>query len=144
VCWNKQAVYLGLYCQDIVEDAFYRDKIVPQSDRAEWVVALGGASQPIRARIGAKANPTVDEPAARIVNLSGLNLDVRNIAAMELPARLFGKDKFRAGNQIEFVSTLLTHCRGYRIEWSGKFTLSSDLSITTGQNKPSNQSNQGR
>jgi hypothetical protein len=65
-----------------------------------------------------------DEPAVRVVNLSGVNLNTRNISAMELPAKLFGKDRFKSGDTIEFSSTFLTHCRAYRAEWKGKFDLS--------------------
>jgi hypothetical protein len=67
----------------------------------------------------------VDEPAVRLVNVSGLNGTFRNIAAMELPARLFGKERFKSGNVIEFASTFSSHCRGYRVDWKGKFTLRS-------------------
>ncbi len=123
VCWNKKAIYLGLYAQDVVEDVFYRDKIVRESDRAEWIVSIGGATRPIRCRVGAGLEPVVDEPAVRVMNLSGMNGNLRNIAAMELPAKLFGKDRFKAGDAVEFASTFYTHCRAYRVEWKGQFTL---------------------
>src|SRR5206468_5435068 len=123
VCWNKKAIYLGLYAQDVVEDTFYRDKTVRASDRAEWSVSISGPSKPIRARIGAGLEPIVDEPAVRIVNLSGINGNFRNVACMELPAKLFGKDRFKTGDVIEFSSTFFTHCRAYRVEWKGRFTL---------------------
>jgi hypothetical protein len=123
VCWNRKAIYLGLYAQDIVEDAAYRNKVVPPGTRAEWIVTLAESGKTIQARIGAGANPLVDESTVRIVNLSGVNLDTRNIAAMELPAKLFGKDQFKAGDRIELASTFFAHCRGYRVEWKGNFTL---------------------
>jgi len=123
ICWNKNAIYLGLYSHDIIEDAFYRDRIMPKSDRPEWTVSIGETNRPIRARIGAEAEPIINEPAVRIANLSGVNLNVRNIAAMELPAKLFDKRQFKAGDVIEFSSTLLTHCHAYRVEWRGKFKL---------------------
>ena len=126
VCWSAKAVYLGLYAQDVVEDAFYRDKRVPTGDRAEWVVSIGGSGRVIRAPVGAGAGAVVDDPVARIVNVSGLNLNVRNIAAMELPAKLFGKERFKAGDEIEIASTFFTHCRAYRVEWKGRFTLRDD------------------
>ena len=126
VCWDARAVYLGLYAQDMVEDHFYRDKRVPAGDRAEWHVSVGGASQPIRARLGGGLQPTVNEPAVRLVNLSGLNLNVRNIAAMELPVRLFGRDKFRLGDQIEFATAFSTHCQAYVTAWRGKFILGAE------------------
>lgn len=124
ICWNKQAVYLGLYALDIVEKNYYRDQIVPELDRAEWVISIGGASKPICARLGAAAPPACDEPAARIVNLSGVYMNTRSIGALELPAKLFGKTRFKPGDTIELDSTFFTHCRADRVEWKGKFTLS--------------------
>ncbi len=123
VCWNRQAVYLGLYAQDVTEDAFYKDKVVRAVDRAEWVVSLNGSTSAIHGRIGAGLEPVVDEPAVRLVNLSGVNGNFRNIACMELPAKLFTKDRFKAGETIEFASTFFAHCRGYRTDWKGRFTL---------------------
>ncbi len=123
VCWDRKAIYLGLYAQDIVEEAYYRNKTVPEGDRAEWILAVGKQNKPIRARIGAGAASVCSEPAVRIVNLSGVKLNTRNIAAIELPAKLFGYAKFQSGDTIEFASTFYTHCRAYRVEWKGKFTL---------------------
>ena len=50
-------------------------------------------------------------------------MNTRNIAALELPAKLFGKVRFKAGDTIELSSTFFTHCRADRVEWKGKFTL---------------------
>ncbi|MDP2899105.1 MAG: hypothetical protein Q8Q12_21415 [bacterium] len=124
VCWNREAVYFGLYAQDVVEDALYRDRVVPEDDRAEWVVSIGGVNEPIRARIGAGAQPVISQPAERVANLSGVFLNTQNIAAMELPAKLFGRERFKPGDTIEFASTFYSHCRAYRVEWRGQFTLS--------------------
>lgn len=57
------------------------------------------------------------------MNLSGINGNVRNIAAMELPARVFGKKRFKAGDVISFSSTFLTHCRAYHVEWNATLIL---------------------
>jgi hypothetical protein len=123
VCWNTKAVYLGLLAQDVVEDTFYRDKIVRASDRAEWSISINDRARPIRARIGAGLEPVIGEAAVRVVNLSGVNGKYQNVACMELPAKLFGKDRLKTGDVIEFASTLFTHCRAYRVEWKGRFTL---------------------
>ena len=122
VCWNDTAIYLGLYAQDVVEDIFYKDKVVRVSDRAEWTVSVGGST--LRARIGAGVEPITSPSAVRLVNISGLNGEVRNIAAMELPARLFGKGRFKAGDTVAFSSTFTTHGGVDRMEWKGDFTLS--------------------
>ncbi|MEO8427243.1 MAG: hypothetical protein ABI651_09045 [Verrucomicrobiota bacterium] len=123
ICWTGKAIYLGLYSQDIVEDAFYRDKIVPKADRAEWIVSIGGATKPIHVRLGAGLEPVITEPTIVVANRSGLNGNVRNITGLELPAKLFGRDRFRSGDKIELASTLWTHCQAYRVDWQGKFSL---------------------
>ena len=125
VCWDRKAIYLGLCAQDVVEDVFYRGKTVLASERAEWSVSIHDSGQSIHGRIGAGMEPILDEPSARAVNLSGINGNVRNIAAMELPARLFGKKQFKAGDAINFSSTFLTHCRAYRVEWNATLVLRS-------------------
>ncbi len=122
LAWNEHAVYVGLYAQDVVEDAYYRNKSVPAAERAHWTVSAGPDTV-VHARIGAGLVPAVDHPAVRIVNISGLIWDVRNIAAMELPARLFGKERLRAGDKIEISSTFLAHGRAYRNDWKGSFRL---------------------
>ncbi len=123
VCWDKKAIYLGLCAQDVVEDVFYRGKTVPASDRAEWTISLNGSTKLIRGRIGAGLEPVFDEPSVRAMNISGISGNVRNIAGLELPAKLFGKERFKAGDTIEFASTFFTHCRGYRVEWNARLRL---------------------
>jgi hypothetical protein len=123
VCWNPKAVYLGLVAQDVVEDTFYRDKAVRASERAEWMVSAGQSTKRISARIGAGMEPIVDDPAVRVMNISGVNGTVWNVACLELPAKLFGQDRFKSGDAIEFASTFFTHCRAYRVDWKGRFAL---------------------
>jgi len=122
VCWNKDAIYLGLYAQDFAEADYYRNKVIPEIDRAEWIASVAGG-KPIHVRLGPGGPPACDEPSARVVNLSGVYMNTRNIAAIELPAKLFGKTRFRRGDSIEFGSTFFTQGRGERVEWKGKFTL---------------------
>jgi hypothetical protein len=123
VCWDARAIYLGLCAQDIVEDVFYRGKTVLASERGEWVVSIPGSARPIRGRIGAGMEPVFDEPSVRTLNISGIHGNVPNVAALELPAKLFGKQRFRKGDPIEFGSTFFSHCRAYRVDWKGKFVL---------------------
>jgi len=134
LCWDKNAVYVGLYAQDVVEEDFYRDKAVLEADRAEWTVSLDSVTAPIRARIGAGLEPAVSAPGVGVVNLSGkpgvkivissgVNLNTRNIAAMVLPATLFDREHFRVGDRIRLSSTFRSHGRSYRTEWDGEFKL---------------------
>jgi hypothetical protein len=87
------------------------------------VISPGVNEKPIQMRLGPGGAPTCDEPAVRIVNLSGVYMNTRNIAAMEFPAKIFGKGQFKAGDTIEFGSTFFTQGRGERVDWKGKFTL---------------------
>ena len=123
VCWESKAVYLGLYAQDLAEADYYKDKVIPEADRAEWMVSIGGTNQPIHVRLGPGGPPVCDKPTVRIVNLAGEYMNTRNIAALELPAALFGKTKFKRGDTIEFDSTFFTQARADRVEWKGRFTL---------------------
>ncbi|HTD68001.1 MAG TPA: hypothetical protein VK846_15860, partial [Candidatus Limnocylindria bacterium] len=91
LCWKRDALYLGLYAIDIVEAAYYRSASVPKADRALWTVRSGGR-EIVRARIGAEREPLVSDSRVRVENLSNLNLNVRNIAVMEVSAKLLGRD----------------------------------------------------
>ncbi|MGH7968406.1 MAG: hypothetical protein ACREIC_06715, partial [Limisphaerales bacterium] len=123
LAWTPRALYAGLYAQDVVEPNFYRGKQVPEEDRAEWTFSIPASGPTIHCRIGAGLEPRVEGATVRIANSSGVNLDVRNISALELPAKLFGRARFKAGDTVEFKSVLLTYGRIYRTEWSGKFKL---------------------
>src|SRR5262249_48690324 len=122
VCWTPQALYLGLYALDIIEEAYYRSRSVPKNDRPLWTVAVPDR-EPVRARLGGGREPIVSDPTVRLQNLSGLNANVRNVAALELPASRFGRERFQAGDVVQFSSTLLSHGQAYRVEWQGRFTL---------------------
>ena len=58
-----------------------------------------------------------------VENSSGLNHNVSNVAALEIPAKLFGKQRLQAGDIVELEASLRTHCDAYRIDWTGRFTL---------------------
>lgn len=126
LCWDHDAVYVGLYSMDIVENGFYRDKQIPEIDRAEWTLRPAQGA-PIRIRIGAGRPPRVQEAAAsapiEAFDLSGVDHDVRNIAVVRLPAALFGLKELHAGDAIRLSSRLATFARAYRMEWGGAFRL---------------------
>jgi hypothetical protein len=123
MCWDRGAIYLGLYGQDYAETDYYKDGIIPQADRAEWIFSLGSSGTPIHVRLGPGAAPICNQPDVRVMNLSGEYMNTRNIAAVKLPAKLFGKIGFKRGDSIELDSTYLTLARADRVQWKGKFTL---------------------
>ncbi len=74
-------------------------------------------------RIGAGREAFASDPSVRIESISAPNLSVRPVAALELPAKLLGREGFKAGDTINLDCTLLTHARAYRYDWKGVFTL---------------------
>jgi len=122
LCWNSKALYLGLYAHDIIEEAYYRGKSVPKSERAVWTVQVAGG-EAIRARVGSGREGIASDPEVRLDNDSGVNLNVRNVAILELPARKLGKARLSAGDTFELSSTFLSHGQAYRVEWQGTFKL---------------------
>lgn len=127
VCWSPQALYLGLYGWDPIDENYYSGSSVPKVDRAVWIVEpkLNAEAEikRIRATIGAGREPLVNDPNIRVESLSGAKLNVRLIAIMELPAFRFGKENFSLGDTVTFSSTLTTHARAYRVDWNGTFKL---------------------
>ena len=123
-CWNAKALYLGLYAQDIPEDDYYRDKHVPEIDRAQWLIDVGGYQKPIFIRLGNGTRPDSDGTGSSFAKLSVIHLKTYCVAAVGLPAKLFGKTKFKAGDPIELTCTFLGHSRYERVDWKGRLVLS--------------------
>lgn len=123
VCWEPEALYLGLYAHDPVEPEYYRDGQIPETDRAAWTVRVGDRSEPIRVRLGAGRAPTGAPADVTVTNLSGLRQTVRNIAALRIPAARLDRRRLEPGQTVAFGATLLTHARAYRVEWAGEFRL---------------------
>jgi hypothetical protein len=122
LCWNAHGLYLGLYALDIIEEAYYRGRSVPKQDRPLWQVRVVGAP-PFHVRLGAGREPVPSTPGPRIEHLSALNLNVRTVTALELPAAWLGREKLQAGDVIEFDAVLTSHARAYRTTWKGRFIL---------------------
>jgi hypothetical protein len=123
VCWAPDALYLGLCANDFAEDTYYRDKRVPEADRMAWTVHVAGQAKSVRVRIGAGRAPAVDGSSVAVVAPSNPG-EVRNLAIMKLPAKLLGKSKLAAGDRVGFSSTLQSHARAYRADWSARLRLS--------------------
>lgn len=122
VCWNADALYLGLFALDITEDAVYRDRWVPKRDRASWSVRIDQRHS-FHARIGAGREAIPSRPDLRMENLSGVNLSVRNIAALQITAAQLGRDRLRAGDRIELTSEFSGHLQAHQVKWRGNFVL---------------------
>lgn len=126
VSWDLNGITLGLHSMDIVETGFYRDKRVPEIDRAEWTLQPAG-SAPVRFRIGAGRAPVRQDAAGdgaiQLFDLSGSDADIHNIAAARLPAAVFGRSAMKVGDTIRFTCHLTTFGRAYGMDWGGTFRL---------------------
>jgi hypothetical protein len=122
VCWSPSALYLAAFVTDIVEPDYYRNRTVPEDDRAVWKIRVNGGEE-VSARIGSGKPPVLSEPGLRVQTLGGTHHDVRGITAIELPAKKLGVEKLKPGDKIVLDSTYTTHGRAYTIEWKGEFVL---------------------
>jgi hypothetical protein len=122
LCCDPDAVYLGLQVTDVAEADYYRDKRIPEVDRMLWRLRLNGRSRTIRVRLGAGRAPTVAGGAVTVKSAPE-DAHPRQVAVMRVPARLLGRARLAAGDAMRLDSTVLTHARGYRVEWGGTFRL---------------------
>jgi hypothetical protein len=110
---------------DIVEQDYYRGKTVPKVDRMLWTVQIDGCP-PVSARIGAGREGLVSDADVRVESLSGLGLDTRTLAILEIPSHRLGTRSLADGDRIELHSVLTTHGRAYSVGWKGTFMLRGD------------------
>ncbi len=122
-CWSPGAVYLGVFCQDVVENDYYRGNTIPKQDRMLWTVRAGERVEPIRVRMGADREAIPSDPSVRLWHLSSPRDRTRTVAVIELPAAMFAKQQLSPGDRVSFSSGLRTHGGAYEMNWSGDFTL---------------------
>jgi len=125
ICWAPDSIYLGVYAMDVLEQGLYSDKQIPEADRPVWTITVGGASPPIRIRLGAGRKPIVENRGVNleVVDTSGTESGVYHAAAIRLPAALFGKAALMAGDSIQLKSTYRTHARAYSMAWQALLKL---------------------
>jgi len=122
VCWKPSGLYLGVHGWDLAEGGYYRGGSVPKEDRALWSVRIGGKDI-AQVRIGAGREAIINESAVRAESIPVASSSPWMTAAMEIPAKVIGKDQFSAGDAVELECVLLSHARASRMEWKGAFTL---------------------
>ena len=123
ICWKPSALFVATFVVDVAEPDYYRDSIIPESDRPSWRIQVNG-QMPVTARLGCGKDAVIDNPSTPVVSLSGAAHGVRCITAIKLPAKQLGKERLAAGDHLTIESTFATHARAYRIDWKGEFVLS--------------------
>ena len=122
VCWDAENVFVGLYAFDPVESECYDGGSAPDADRAVWRIKLGVA-EVITVRLGGGRPPVASDPALRVECLSGLDQDVRLIAAIQIPADRMGRDRLEQGDAIDLESSLVTHGGVHEYQWQATMPL---------------------
>jgi hypothetical protein len=123
VCWSKDTLYIAVYGIDIVEKEYYRDNIIPEEDRMELVLKIGGNKDNLKIRLGSGRKPEWDEKSIDVFNSSGIFLTVNNITVVKIPAKLFGKKMFKAGDSIKLSANLTTFARSSFSKWDINYKL---------------------
>lgn len=93
ICWRPDAIYLGVYAMDVLEQGLYSDKQIPEVDRPGWSITVADAHPSIKIRLGAGRKPKLEGSGTtlEIADTTGVENGVFRAAAIRLPAAMFGK-----------------------------------------------------
>ncbi|RYG36916.1 hypothetical protein EON81_08285 [bacterium] len=106
VVWKPDALYLGMYAMDYMDESLYVAGRIPQIERPTWTVRRFG--KPFTVRYGGKdQKATVDRPDLQIAELPGLKFTT----IVRVPG------KFSAGKRIDLKVDLASHSRAEQMGW---------------------------
>ena len=124
LCWNRDELLLAVYAMDLTEREYYRDRLVPETDRLQWRIAVGTAAPEFTIRMGAGGHElAVANGAVAGAGYQTLAYETRAVALLRVPARLLGKASLRSGDDVELDVSLDSHARAERTRWKGRFSL---------------------
>lgn len=112
VSWKPDALYVGVFAMDYMDESLYVGGRVPESERPTWT--LRGVGEPITVRYGGKDQKAMaSSPEIRIAELPGL----KHTTIVRIPGR------FRAGQKVRIAVDLASHSRAERMRWDRAVTL---------------------
>jgi hypothetical protein len=121
ICWDADAITVGVYAMDMVEANMYRHERVPTEDWPLFSLSREkGAPVTIKIKEG-EAEELSDGVRCRLV--AGIDHEVRKVAGVRLPAVWFGKSRFQAGDRVTLNATYTGFARTFRVNWKGEYTL---------------------
>lgn len=124
VCWNADELFIGVYAMDLTEGEYYRDRKVPDVDRMEWQLKLGGSPDKVAVRLGTAGHEVrIESGTIGGLEFKTLAYETRAIAVMRVPARKLGKAALASGDIIEIESSLESQGRAEHMGWKGQFSL---------------------
>lgn len=119
LCWEPDALYVGVYCVFPDEGEYYRDGKVPDSDRMKWTLKMGGDADAIHVLMGSDSDYTVQESRVKVLHGSV----TKNAAIARIPAKRLGTARLAAGQKVRFASTLTTQARSHTMTWEAELQL---------------------
>ncbi len=115
LAWQPDTLLIGVCTEDMKETNYYKSREIPEVDCILLEVIIPKAA-PVRVRLGGGKEATTNSQDVVVHNLSGKR-NVRNIAVLKLPSRLFGKGRLANGERIRFSAVLTSFARAYTTEW---------------------------
>jgi len=121
-CWTPDTLYLGLLTDDVFETDFYRDGVIPEADRMRLQISISGYAGQADIRMGAGRPPVSCLAEAKVTDLH-ISKSTRHFSIVRLPAKLFNKHYFSAGERIRCVTELHTLARSQHMKWNLDYRL---------------------
>lgn len=112
--WTPDALYVGLFAMDFIEERLYPQGRLPESERPTWTVWTPGMDRRVTVRYGgAKRKVAVDVPGIEATELPGL----KHTVILRIPKRLI------QGRRLRIEARLESHGRAERMSWSREVRL---------------------
>lgn len=119
-CWDARRLYLAVHAADFVDKNLYAGGQIPQTERAEWVIARGPGRKPVRVRFGPGGAARVEGPAAFCRDQAD---STRFTVWIALPASAFVRRSFAAGDALRLRATLTAPGRTRRMAWDRRLRM---------------------
>jgi hypothetical protein len=117
LCHDGQNIYVGLVPMEYGDTKLYTGGTMPEIDRPQLSLRIGGWSGSVRYGFSAPATSSLGIES--VVERPGL----KHILAIKIPASSLGKTKLNAGEVLPISAELFSHGRGYRMTWNQSLKL---------------------
>ena len=113
--WKSDAIYLGLFAMDYIDESIYVGNRIPEIERSCWKLKLSGRAKPIEVRFGGKnRKATCSDSAIEVFEKP----DLKHTLILRVPGR------YKIGDSVRVESALTTHSQKAATNWSARLTLS--------------------
>lgn len=113
--WDAQFLYLAVHAMDFAEPRFYLNEAIPTQGRMLVVVNPASGQPQVRFRFG-PGSGVVSQGAK--VDFREWRVSIRHTLLLKLPASMFGKTRFKKGNELPLDVSLASHNQARRMKWA--------------------------